>query len=1035
MVSPSMGTPALPAFAAKEAPPVPNLTQGGKLEEKFSHDWNLGPTGLRGATWAWSMIAREARQILNSGASKKQIPMSFNGHGRLGCFRWGFGLCLGLVWLCLPTKTYAICGLDAAVFEQIRNVQDLDAVRAWTRQILQNRGISCAVCHVAGFGPRNQYGSAINLLVTGNDREDFARKREAGRRVSDIPADPSLPDSPTFGDLIKQGLPPASDYSDKLIKQGLPPAYDYTINPAFRKVPARPQEQITVKRARELVQKAHEESRFGILQLSRTYEITPEVAEVLAEFQGEFLILGLTTLEPETAKALAKSRAGTVWLHSLTQMINESAEAIAKVPGHLVLSGLVELNSVPLAQKLAQRPGALSFPYLKQITREIAGALGRNPRSLTLAALTDVSPEVQDKLAETVGALTLPNLKSLDSLPLTKKLAAGFASSVLLPAIKTLSAEQANEIASVKRPFFLGGSFLPLSVMTEEVATVFAKNPAAGRLELGVGSISEPSLKILVQSQLSIVLREVDSLSDEQVRILATAADSAPGGPFGTQTKISQPKLKTLDSPLLAKALLRCSSDFGGVTRISRGAAAALAEVVYPNGRVRVLPPYSLSFPSLEELPPETARLLMTRPWSAISLPALKDVSPETLRSIVRQTSGLTLGLTTLSPELASAFGEMASNEGDLGGGTLALPYLTELSPEAARILVTSLNRGTEVPTWGGLTKAPQLFLGGRVPGGLSFKGSSPPLTPELAAELAKYRGRLSIAGLQELSPQSAASLVPYRGPRLELSGPATDRLSPETAAALAKFPGTLDMPLRVLDSVPLAEKFARQSSRVLDGLEGISGGAIPAYVKYNGFFTLRQLSVLDSPALAARLIQDSSGRVLPSLQTITPAAAEVLASGPNAPYLGLRVLDDPAVARALAKSRKGANLPRLRAATPEVIAILRDAKSITTPPLDSIYVLSFVGVVQKVDVKTGTITIRPGKLGSKEEGKTFNLFKSDVEVSTPNGKARLTDLVSGDIVYLNLRDSGDVDAIRLELPPTLRDRPGQATPGQRYSN
>ena len=223
----------------------------------------------------------------------------------------------------------------------------------------------------------------------------------------------------------------------------------------------------------------------------------------------------------------------------------------------------------------------------------------------------------------------------------------------------------------------------------------------------------------------------------------------------------------------------------------------------------------------------------------------------------------------------------------------------------------------------------------------LSFKGSCPPLTPELAAELAKYRGRLSIDGLQELSPQSAAALVPFRGTRLELSGPATDKLSPETAAALAKFPGTLDMPLRVLDSVPLAEKFARQSSRTLDGLEFISAEAIPAYIKYNGFFTLRQLPVLDSPALAARLIQDSSGQVLPSLRTITPAAAEVLVTSPNAIYLGLSALDDPAVARALTKSRKGANLPRLRAATPKVIAILKDAKSITTPPLESLYVLS----------------------------------------------------------------------------------------------
>ena len=53
-----------PAFAAKEAPAVPDLTQGGTLAEKNQHDWNLGPTGLRGAMWAWSMVTTEARQIL-----------------------------------------------------------------------------------------------------------------------------------------------------------------------------------------------------------------------------------------------------------------------------------------------------------------------------------------------------------------------------------------------------------------------------------------------------------------------------------------------------------------------------------------------------------------------------------------------------------------------------------------------------------------------------------------------------------------------------------------------------------------------------------------------------------------------------------------------------------------------------------------------------------------------------------------------------------------------------------------------------------
>jgi len=53
---------AAPTFAAKDKPPVPDLTQGGKLTG--DHDWNLGPTGLRGLMWQWSMVTTDARQIL-----------------------------------------------------------------------------------------------------------------------------------------------------------------------------------------------------------------------------------------------------------------------------------------------------------------------------------------------------------------------------------------------------------------------------------------------------------------------------------------------------------------------------------------------------------------------------------------------------------------------------------------------------------------------------------------------------------------------------------------------------------------------------------------------------------------------------------------------------------------------------------------------------------------------------------------------------------------------------------------------------------
>ncbi len=58
--------------AAKEMPPVPDLTAGGKLADPAAkHDWNLGPTGLRGAMWAWSMVTTDARQILVTKVAKR----------------------------------------------------------------------------------------------------------------------------------------------------------------------------------------------------------------------------------------------------------------------------------------------------------------------------------------------------------------------------------------------------------------------------------------------------------------------------------------------------------------------------------------------------------------------------------------------------------------------------------------------------------------------------------------------------------------------------------------------------------------------------------------------------------------------------------------------------------------------------------------------------------------------------------------------------------------------------------------------------
>jgi hypothetical protein len=84
--------------------------------------------------------------------------------------------------------------------------------------------------------------------------------------------------------------------------------------------------------------------------------------------------------------------------------------------------------------------------------------------------------------------------------------------------------------------------------------------------------------------------------------------------------------------------------------------------------------------------------------------------------------------------------------------------------------------------------------------------------------------------------------------------------------------------------------------------------------------------------------------------------------------------------------------------------------------PLCAQNIVNITGVLHKIDVKAGAITIRPGKLGAEKE-RTFSLFSPDIPVVTDQGRARLTDLAVGNIVHLHLNDQEDVDAIRVELP------------------
>ncbi len=56
--------------------PIPDFTKGGKPHE--THDWNLGPTGLRGWMWGMQLQTDLARQILITKVEEKSPA-----HGKL----------------------------------------------------------------------------------------------------------------------------------------------------------------------------------------------------------------------------------------------------------------------------------------------------------------------------------------------------------------------------------------------------------------------------------------------------------------------------------------------------------------------------------------------------------------------------------------------------------------------------------------------------------------------------------------------------------------------------------------------------------------------------------------------------------------------------------------------------------------------------------------------------------------------------------------------------------------------------------------
>ena len=65
------GTLAVPATAAPKDPkPIPDFTKGDTIPKGAKHDWNLGPTGLRGWIYCDKLVTTDARQVLITKVAK-----------------------------------------------------------------------------------------------------------------------------------------------------------------------------------------------------------------------------------------------------------------------------------------------------------------------------------------------------------------------------------------------------------------------------------------------------------------------------------------------------------------------------------------------------------------------------------------------------------------------------------------------------------------------------------------------------------------------------------------------------------------------------------------------------------------------------------------------------------------------------------------------------------------------------------------------------------------------------------------------------
>jgi hypothetical protein len=520
------------------------------------------------------------------------------------------------------------------------------------------------------------------------------------------------------------------------------------------------------------------------LELPGVTELDADRVEAFAEYDGVVTLPDVTVLTPRTAAALAAFGEHT-W------------GAAVELPG-------VGVVAPDAAAALSKCTALIALPHLRELSADTARALAAHEGiGLVIGGLATLPPDVAAALAKTrsMQGLLLPNLETLDSEPLARRLARQ--DNVFLPRVTTASVP----IAKALRGNEGGELALPnLAEIPPELAREFV---GAGYYWLTLGgadTLSPEAAAILAghNGQLTLTGRLPFSA--------ATAAKLA-----AHEGLLSLPNLPEVPVDV-ARALEdhEGSLELGGVSRLTAESAAALAP--HAGG---------LFLPAVDAITPEVAAALAPR-IDTVLLTGIKSIDSETATAFAKHARDeLALGgLSELSPEVAAA---LAAFE-----GRLALPAATTLTPETARALARHRGR-------------------------LALE-SLTDLPVEVAAELAKHEGELALHGIQSLSTPAARALATAPG-MLSLAG--LMNLTPEGATALLQrkeglFLDALQYVERI-DSLPIAELLVAEFEDLelanLTALDGPQAAAIAAVLaRTRGSLALPSLEKITPRALAALL-------------------------------------------------------------------------------------------------------------------------------------------------------------------------------------